>query len=332
MERILNNRLVWLLESEGHLSDFQSGFRRGRSTIDHLVRIETFIRDAFIRKEHVVAVFFDLEKAYDTTWQYGIMKDLYRMGIRGRLPIFIQNFLAHRHFRIRVKSTYSGIYGQDLGVPQGSILSVTLFGIKVNSIVNAVRPDVTCSIFVDDFTVYFSGRNMNVIERRIQLSINGIHSWSVTDGFKFSKTKTVCMHFCQLKRMHPEPELTMDGDPIRVVKETKFLGLILDNKLSFIPHMKQLKIRWQRALDILRVLSSSEWGADRDSLLLLYRTLVRSRLDHGSRVYGSARDAYIKMLDMVHHQELRLSFDAFRTSPVQSLFIEAYEPSLKNGG
>jgi hypothetical protein len=191
----------------------------------------------------VVAVFFDLVKAYDTTWQYGIMKDLYRIGILGRLPIFIQNCLAHRHFRARVKSTCSGIYRKDLGVPQGSILSVTLFGIKVNSIVNAVRPDVTCSICVDDLTVYFSGRNMNVIERQIQRSINGIPSWSVTDVFKFSKTKTVCMHLCQLRRMHREPEFTMDGGPIRVVKETKFLGLILDNKLSFIPHIKRRKIR-----------------------------------------------------------------------------------------
>ena len=69
LERMINKRLTWFLESNNHISWFQSGFRSDRSTTDNLVRLETFIRDAFIKKEHEVAVFFDLEKAYDTTWR-----------------------------------------------------------------------------------------------------------------------------------------------------------------------------------------------------------------------------------------------------------------------
>ena len=69
------------LESNNHISRFQSGFRSDRSTTDNLVRLETFIRDAFIKKEHVVAVFFYLEKAYDTTWRYGILKDIHKLGL-----------------------------------------------------------------------------------------------------------------------------------------------------------------------------------------------------------------------------------------------------------
>ena len=65
LERMINKRLTWFLESNNHISWFQSGFRSDRSTADNLVRLETFIRDAFITKECVVAVFFDLEKAYD---------------------------------------------------------------------------------------------------------------------------------------------------------------------------------------------------------------------------------------------------------------------------
>ena len=60
--------------------------------------------------------------------------------------------------------------------------------------------------------------------------------WSVQNGFKFSKTKTVCMHFFQLRGVHAEPELTCDGDPIKVIEETKFVGLIFDTKLSFTVH------------------------------------------------------------------------------------------------
>ena len=79
---MINTRLVWYLEFNKLISPVQSGFR---STSDNLVRLETFIRDAFVKKEHVVAVFFDLEKAYDTTWKYGILRDLQEFGVKGRL-------------------------------------------------------------------------------------------------------------------------------------------------------------------------------------------------------------------------------------------------------
>ena len=85
---MINARLVWYLEINNLISPVQSGFRSERSTNDNLVRLETFIRDAFVKNEHVVAVFFDLEKAYDTTWKYGILRDLHELGVKGRLAIF----------------------------------------------------------------------------------------------------------------------------------------------------------------------------------------------------------------------------------------------------
>ena len=88
MERMVNDRLVWFLEKEQILSQSQSGFRKRRSTVDQLIKLETLVRESFIQGHHGVAVFFDLEKAYDTTWKYGIMKDLLSAGLRGRLPEF----------------------------------------------------------------------------------------------------------------------------------------------------------------------------------------------------------------------------------------------------
>ena len=140
-----------------------------------------------------------------------------------------------------------------------------LFGVKVNGIAVAVKKGVSCSRFVDDFVLCYRGPGMNAVERQLQLCINGIHWWSVLNEFKFSKAKTVCMHLCQLCRMHAEPELTLDRDPIKVIKDTKFFGLIFNVKLSFIPHMKYFKTRCLKVLAILRVLSSSEWGANRCS-------------------------------------------------------------------
>ena len=108
----------------------QSGFRKGRTTTDQLIRLESFIRDSFLKGNHVVSVFFYLEKAYDTVWKYGVTRDLHKIGLRGRMPMFIQNFLTNRVFRVCLEYVYSNIYEQEMGVPQGSILSVTLFNFK----------------------------------------------------------------------------------------------------------------------------------------------------------------------------------------------------------
>ena len=164
---------------------------------------------------------------------------------------------------------------------------------------------------------------MATIERQLQQNLNKIENWATSNGFKFSKSKTQCVHFCQLRKQHDDPVLHLYGSPIPVVEESKFLGILFDRKLSFIPHIKYLKAKC-----LLKVLSHTSWGADRTTLLKLYRSLVRSKLDYGCIIYGSARKSYLQMLDPIHNQGLRLALGAFRTSPVASLYVEADEPSL----
>ena len=88
------------------------------------------------------------------------------------------------------------------------------------------------------------------------------------------------------------------------------------------------KAKCLKALNLLKVLSHTSWGADQTTLLKLYWSLVRSKLDYGCIIYGSARKSYLQMLDPIHNQGLRLALGAFRTSPVASLYVEADEPSL----
>ena len=113
---------------------------------------------------------------------------------------------------------------------------------------------------------------------------------------------------------------------IKVVKEAKFLGIIFDSKQNFLSHIKRLKTKCLKALNIIKCVSGTKWGGDQKTLLNLYRALVRSKLDYGSIIYGSARKSYFKILNTVHHQGLALG--AFRTLPIPSLYVEADEPSL----
>ena len=328
LERMINTRLIWFLESNGLITNFQCGFRSKRSTVDRLVRLETFVREAFMKKEHLTAVFFDLEKAYDTTWKYGIMRDLSDFGLKGRLPHFIDNFLSNRNFKFRVGPTLSDLQGQEEGVPQGSILSVTLFSIKINNIVKTLNPGVDCSLYVDDFLICYRSKHMHTIERQLQQCLNKIQKWALENGFKFSKTKTQCMHFCQLRGLHDDPVLKLDGVEIPVVDQYKFLGVIFDRKLSCIPHINYLKAKCHKALQLLRVVAHTDWGANKSTLLKLYKSLVRSKLDYGCFIYGSARKSYLRCLDSIHHLGLRLALGALRTSPVESLYVEANEAPL----
>ena len=168
------------------ITEYQSGCRRRRSTVDNLVTLETSIRDAFVGRKHLVSIFFYLEKAYDTTCKHCI------------LPMFICDFLSDCYFKVRVGNIYSDHYSQEAGVPQGSILSVTLFSLKINSIVSCLLPDIKCSLYVDDLAIDYSSSHMPSIERKLQQSLNRLGRWCDENGFMFSPTKTMCVHFCQL--------------------------------------------------------------------------------------------------------------------------------------
>ena len=330
MEKMVNKRLMWFLEHNNSLSDLQCGFRKNRSTTDHLVRLESFIRESFAAGEHMVAVFFDLEKAFDTTWKFGILRDLHGLGMRGNLPLFVRAFLNNRSFQVKVGSTLSDPFDQEEGVPQGSILSPILFEIKINSIVNELRQNIDGSLYVDDFLVcYRSKSNIDTIERQLQLQLNKLKEWADLNGFSFSPTKTVAVHFCRKHTCIREPDLYLDNQRIEVMEKARFLGVIFDKKLNFLAHIKDLKLRCMKALRVMKVLSSKEWGSDSDTLLQVYRTLIRSKLDYGCFIYGSAKPSYLGMLDPIHHQGLRLALGAYRTSPVESLYAEADEPPLK---
>jgi ribonuclease HI len=166
------------------------------------------------------------------------------------------------------------------------------------------------------------------MERTLQMCLNSIQTWADENGFRFSRSKTVCMHFCKLTSLHLDPELYLYGNQIPVVQETKFLGLIFDSKLNFKAHIKYLRDRGTKALNLLKVLAHTDWGADCATLLKLYRSHVRSKLDYGCVVYGSARESYLQPLDRIQNAALRVCLGAFRTSPIPSLHVEANEMPL----
>ena len=244
------------------------------------------------------------------------------------MPCFISNFLSDRLFQVKIGSTLSDFHVQENGIPQGSILSPVLFNIKINDIVTAVLKDSESSLFVDDFSLFLRGRSLPSVIRQLQLCVNSVNKWVQENGFKFSVSKTECVHFTNQRGVFMEPDIKLDGTSMKVADEAKFLGLVFDRRLTFRAHVKYLKTVCDKALNLLRVVGHTNWGADKVVLLRLYRALVRSKLDYGCIAYGSASKSVLRTLDAVHHAGFRICLGAFRTSPVQSLYVKAGETSL----
>lgn len=328
LERMIGKRLTWFLDSSSYLTPVQCGSRKGRSVTDHLVRASSHILDGFVHRLHTVGIFFDITAAYDSCWRHGILKQLHEWGMRGNMAIFLQSFLKTRSFSVRCGDALSGSYGLENGTPQGSVLSCQLFLIAINSITKILPPEVLSCLYIDDLGIFVSAPQISDIEAVLHPFLSALEMWSYQTGFRFSPQKTAMVHFCR-KRCTSNPHLTLYGTPLPIVASHKFLGLIFDQKLTWTPHIINLRSRSERALNLLKIVSSYDWGADRATLFLLYRSLVRSLLDYGSTVYASATPSLLKSLDTVHHHALRICLGAFRTTPVASLCIEGNEPPLE---
>ena len=141
----------------------------------------------------------------------------------GICPFLLVIVFTDRTFQIHLGTILSDVFHQEEGVPQGAILSTTLFNVKINDIVKQVDPGVECSLYVDDFVIMYKSPTIDAIQRKLQHTINRLEKWTLKNGFTISKNKTVAMHFCPDKKCM-DPILKLDNDHIQFVKKLNFLG------------------------------------------------------------------------------------------------------------
>ena len=164
-----------------------------------------------------------------------------------------------------------------------------LFSIKINDIVKNINSRTNCALFMDNFLICYRAKNMNHIERKLQISLDKLHKWTTENGLKFSKEKTICVYFCNQQKLHLDPELKLNNTEIPVVDQYKYLGVIFDHKLSFIPHIKYLRTKCNKTIQLLRTIAHIIWGGSKETLLKLYCSLIWSKLDYGFFIYEAAR-------------------------------------------
>ena len=331
MERLVNERFREFLAMHKIIHPSQSGGQKARSTTDHLVRLEDEIKTAFASNQHFISIFFDLERAYDMAWRGGILLDLYQIGLRGCLPKYIEEFLKVRKFQVRVGNVLSNEYHQQNGIPQGAVLSVLLFALRINNIVKVlpVTDGFMHSLFVDDLQIGYRHSNITVIKNVLQSALGKLSSWTSTNGFKFSSLKTKIVHFTKSNSLVQSPALRIGNEPLSYSPSAKFLGVEFDSKLTFRPHLAKLKVECQKLLGIMKMVAALDFGATQEFLMKVYRIYLRTKLDYGSIIYSSACQGELKKLDVVNNEALRIATGAFKSSPIDSLYVLADEMKPK---
>ena len=331
MERMVNVRLQEYLEMKNILSQYQCGGRPKRSTIDQLISLESIVRKAQANNEYLVSIFFDMEKAYDLTWRYGIKKDIHECGLKGRIASFIANFLNTRHFRVRINSKLSDLREQKEGIPQGSVISPTLFILRINKLIKQI-PDherFQKSLFMDDLQVSYRSPDMQNVVENLQNCINNLQKSADENGFKFSTSKTAILNFDTKRNLTAPVTLTLNNSQIPEVDNIKFLGMTWDSKLNWKLHLNKLKMRCNQGLNIMRSVSSNHWGADQRTLMMIYRTLIRSKIDYGCFVYDSAAKQDLRALEVIANEAMRIASGCFKSTPIASLQVITSEAPLQ---
>lgn len=323
-EKMVNCRLIWALENNNLIGSEQAGFRKGHSTVNNLIILENHLSAALKNRLHSQVVFFDLTKAYDRVWKMIILNQLFEWGIGGKMLNFVYSFLNDRSFKVVNGIQKSHSFKLENGVPQGSSLSVTLFLVAMEAMASVLRKIVGLKflLYADDLALFASGKVASDVNKVIQKGIDKLFEYAKDNGVTFSPTKTKTLHCCRRHICFTSP-LKLGDDVIEEVESHRFLGLLFDKGLTWKNHINDLKFKCMKRLNIIKILGSHNWGAHRVTLLSTIKSIIISKLMYGSQIYGSAGKTYLRKLEPILNQAVRVATRAFVTSPIESLLGEA---------
>ena len=324
-ERLITTRLIYYLESKNTLNKYQSAYRKNRSTLDHLIRLHDEAYKNIRNGASTIAIFFDYSKAFDMLWKQGLLHKLTKIGIKGKLKNWIEDFLTDRFFQVNIGGTLSDKYELQNGTPQGSVISPILFLIMINDYPTTVRGTET-SLFADDSAIWRSGKNIANIEKQLQEDVDKISKWSSLWGFKLNEKKTVAIIFSRSsKNRKHKLNIKENGKIISTSTTVKFLGIIFDQQLTWKDHINNITNSCKKKINLLRNLSGQQWGAGKQCMLRIYRTLIRPKLEYGIELFCTANKASWRKLSVIQNTCLRLACGAMRGTAIDALQQECGE-------
>ncbi|XP_055543184.1 uncharacterized protein LOC129728756 [Wyeomyia smithii] len=176
--------------------------------------------------EHCLMASLDLSKAYDTTWRYGILRTLEKWRIRGRMLNMMRSFLSQRSFQVTVEGQLSRVHNLENGVPQGSVLSVTLFLVAMQPVFRVIPSGVTVLLYADDILLVVKAHKDQPLYRKLQAAVKAVDKWAKSVGFTISAAKSSTFYGSPNVRREPVSDITIERVPIPKTNVLKILGVM----------------------------------------------------------------------------------------------------------
>jgi hypothetical protein len=339
LEKLINTRLLNYLSKHGLLSPTQYGFRRGKCTEDAILALTSLITGNVDSGNRCLAVFLDLKKAFDTVSVTILLQKLEMIGIRGTALSLFTDYLSGRRQRVKIAGFTSSDKIVNYGVPQGSVLGPTLFLIYINSLSNMIMEGGHVFSYADDTVLVFSGKTWDVVKTFTEAGLLKVANWLDMNLLTLNALKTNYICFCIDDRTQPPTDfeikihkcMSIIGSAcsctkIDKVKNTKYLGIMLDQRLSWHAHIELIMSRTRKLIWVFKILRHV---ATVHLLKQIYISLAQSVISYCLPVWGGA--SKLKFLDLERAQRSLLKVIYFRPYrfPTEDLYLSSGHLSVR---
>jgi len=269
------------------LNESQYGFRNGHSTTHAITELCYNVLQGFDDRKMTLAVFLDLSKAFDTVNHNILLAKLEHYGIRGIPLAWFRSYLHERKQYVQYKQSFSYTNVIKCGVPQGSVLGPLLFIIYMNDLSNALDGSSDI-LFADDTTIHKSSNDKRQLFQDMELELSNLLIWFNSNhlSINFKKTNFILFHpkNMKFKNNNYNNNLKFGTEEIEQKTSTKFLGMYIDENLSWTTHFNHLNSKLGRATYTINMVKNT---LPRETLKTLYYALYYSHLTYGISLWGS---------------------------------------------
>lgn len=289
-EKLSHSRIMSFVDKHSLLSNVQFGFRKGKNITHAALRLTTLIVKAYHQKLYSACFFLDLRKAFDIVDHEILIRKLNYMGFRGHSEDYFKSYVTNRKQFTQIGDNKSNEIVITKGVPQGSVLGPILFCLYINDIINAVSADAV--LFADDAAFFVYSPTLESLYDQIVRLFSDLNNYLEMNKLVPNLRKSKLMFFSS----RPKPNLAQiafNGQDIEWVDEFKYLGLIINSKMSFAAHINNVINRISRFTGTFHVLRKI---VPRFVLKLLYFSFVMPHVLMHIEIWGAAPVVHLNKL------------------------------------